>query len=120
MTIVQATYNLRENLPNEFLAYLLLVLNAALNNLLQIATRTVLHYNVNDLVFLIDESIVVLHNISVTEFAQNVNFRNNLGLFLLRHLPIVKFFPHQNLSISFASNLADSTETTYSNKLVFF
>ena len=65
MAVVKSTYNLRKNLPNKIFTNKFLIFNATFNNLLKISTCTVLHNNVDNLVFLINETIMVLNYVFV-------------------------------------------------------
>lgn len=110
---MQPTYNLRENLPNKFLRYLLILLDTVLNYLLQITAATVLHNYVDDRIFLDDEVLMVLHDVLVLQLAQNIDFRYDLLFFLLIHLAVVHFFPHHDLTVALSPYFTDLTKTAY-------
>lgn len=92
---------------------MLLIFNAPFYNLLQIATGTVLHYYVDYLVLFINEAVVVLNDVLVGQFPQNIYFRYYLSFFLFVHLAVVKFLPNEDLAITFAFNFTNSSKTTY-------
>lgn len=96
---MEPTHNLRENLPNKVFAKLFLVFDTASHDLLQIPSCTVLHDDVDHLVFLVDKAVVILDNVFVLQFAQNIDFCHNLRLFLLVHLPVVHFLPNKDLAV---------------------
>lgn len=54
------------------------MLNAATNYLLKVAALTILHYNVDLKVLFVNESIVILYNVGMLKFAQNIYFSNDL------------------------------------------
>lgn len=89
MAILKSTNNLCKYFPNKILVYRVTLLYTAPNYLLKISSLAVLHYYVNFQVLLVNEAVVVLHDVRVLKFAQNVNFCHYLRLFFLVHLPII-------------------------------
>ncbi len=74
VTEVKSAHNLRKNLPNEIFADEIISLNAPFDDFLQITTLAVLHYDIDLEILLVDNSVVVPHNIWVSELPQNVDF----------------------------------------------
>ena len=89
VAILKSAYNLCENLPNEIFVYWVVLLDAATNYLLKVAALTILHYNVDLKVLFVNESIVILYNVGMLKFAQNIYFSNDLWLFLFIHFAVV-------------------------------
>ena len=106
MAVLKSADNLCKNFPNKVFVDGVSLLQTTPNNLLQVPTLAVLHYDVDFQVLFVDKAVMVLHYVGMLKFAQNVNFCNNLRLLFLIHFAIVKFFPYQNLTITFTLDLA--------------
>ena len=89
---------------------MLFILLTLPDNLLKISTLTKFHHYVDSELLLVYRSVIVLHDIRVLQFAQNVHFRHNLLLLLLVHLPIVELLPNHYTAINFAPYFGDSAE----------
>lgn len=59
--------------PNSLLLDVLLGAQTALNDLLEVATLTILHHDVEFEVFLINAAIIVSHDVLVLEIAQDID-----------------------------------------------
>ena len=106
VAVLKSADNLCKNFPNKVLVNRVPLLQTATNNLLKVSTLTIFHYDVDFQVLFVNKAVVILHYMWVLKFAQNVYFSNNLRLLFLIHFAIVKFFPHQNLAITFSLYLA--------------
>ena len=73
---------------------MVLRLPAPPDELLEVATIAVLHDDENLCLLLVNDSIVVLDDVGVTQFAQNVYFRNYLLLLLLAHYTVIQLLPN--------------------------
>ena len=65
VTEIKCVNNLTEDLPNKFFVDTVLSLLTFFYELLQVSLRTILHYDVNFEIFLVDAPVVVPHNIWV-------------------------------------------------------
>lgn len=89
MTEIKSRNNLRKNLPNEFFTDEVVRLNTSLNNLLKIATLTVLHNDIDFEVAFVYYSVIVADYVRMLKFSQNIDFRNNLLLFFFIHFSVI-------------------------------
>lgn len=71
--------------------------------LLEVATVAKLHDYENFGRSLIDNSVVIFYDVSVTKFAQNIHLTHNLLLFFFAHYAVIKFFPNELLAITNSS-----------------
>ena len=78
-----------ENLPDEVFGDVVFLAGTPLDNLTQVALRTILHHNVYHLAFALNDSVVVADNVSVPQIPQDVNLGHNLLPLFLVHLPVV-------------------------------
>ena len=99
MTMVQGRYSLSEYFPNEIFTYMILTLPAPPYELLQVATITIFHDNEDFSCSFVDQTVIIFHYVSMVKLPQNINFRNNLLLLLLRHDAVVELFPNKNSAI---------------------
>ena len=74
-----------------------------------------LHDNVDFKIFLVDDSVVIPHNIRVSEFSQNVDLWNDLLLLFFVHFAVIKLLPHKELAVRFPLYFAYKTKTAYSS-----
>jgi hypothetical protein len=110
VTKVEPANNLGEDLPDEFLANVVIGLNTSFDDSLQISSRTVLHDNVNFGVLLVHDAVVVLHNVRVLQLAQDVDLQDDLLLLLVVHFAVVEFLPYENLSIAHSLHFTHESE----------
>ena len=78
-----------EGLRHEFILSLLL-----LYQLSKVSLLAVLHDNVDFHLFFVNDSVIVPHDVGVSKFPQNIDFRDELLFFFFRHFPVVEFFPN--------------------------
>ena len=109
----EGTCNLGKNLPYEVFVDEVLCFDALLDNLLQIPALTVFHDDVNFEVSLVNAPVVVAHNVRMIQVSENIDFSDNLLLFLLVHLSVVKFFPDKNSTITYPPNFAHIAKASY-------
>ena len=65
MAEIESTNDLRKNFPNEFFTDEIVCLYAAFDYLLQVATLTILHNDVNLKIWLVYDSVIIAHDVRV-------------------------------------------------------
>ena len=108
----EGTGDLCQNLPYEFLAYEVIGLDAPFDYLLQVPALTVFHDDVDFEIALIDAPVVVAYDVRVVQISQYVDFRDDLLLFFLVHLSIVKLLPDEDPTITYTPNFTDIAKAT--------
>ena len=86
---MQSRDNLGQDSPDSLLFDVLLVAQAAFDDLLKIPSFAVLHHYVELQVALVDAAVDILHDVGVLQVAQDVYLCNDLLLFLVIHLAVV-------------------------------
>ena len=115
--MLEGLHDLHEYLPNDVLIHVIFIALAPLNQLQNISALAILHHDVNGLIlFFYDPRItslspvVVSDDIRVLELSKNVDLRNELFFFFLRHFAIVEFFPDKYSAIGLPLDLGDHSE----------
>jgi len=86
---VESGDDLGEDFPDELLLDMLLIAEAAFDNLLEVTTLAVLHDYVNFEVSLVDTAVVKAHDIGVLKVTQDVDLRYDLLLLFIVHFAVV-------------------------------
>jgi hypothetical protein len=73
----------------------------------------VLHDDVNLEILLVDNSVVIPHNVGVSQLPKDVDFGNDLLLLFLIHFSVVQLLPHKELAVGLPLDFAHKTKTAY-------
>ena len=104
MTVVQSIHQLVKNFPNNFFVYVGFLLNCSFNLGTEITTWTVLHDNVHHRLVFLNDSVIVLDNVFMIKFFENVDFRDELLSLCRGHFLVVYLFPDHNFAIWQSTN----------------
>lgn len=120
VAMVQRRNRLRQHLPDEVLAYVVLRLPAPPYELLQISTITKLHDDEYFGFAFIYEPIIIFYNIGMTQFSQNIDLRDNLLLFFFTHNAVIHLLPNQNAPVRNTSDFLDFAKGALANISNYF
>jgi hypothetical protein len=98
MASVKRSDELRKDLPNKLFLCVFVCVFKVLNHHAKVSTPAILHIQVQILGCLQMFSVIVCHDIWVSEGTQNVKFRGELLSLFLRHFYVVDFFATEYLS----------------------
>jgi len=120
VAMVQRRNCLRQHLPDEVFAYVVLRLPAPPYELLKISTITKLHDDEYFGFAFIYKPIIIFNNIRMTQFSQNIDLRDDLLLFFFTHNAVIHLLPNQNAPIGNTPDFLDFAKGALANISNYF
>jgi len=118
--LVDGDQQLVEHLPDDLLGHELVGLSALLDQLGQVAVFTLLHHDLDLLVALVDDAVLVAHDLLVVQVAQDVHLVDQLLPLLLVHVLLTNFLPHLLLLVLLRLHFDHRAERAFPDRLDSF
>ncbi len=119
MAVIESKYKLKKELPNEILIEILSFFLDLGQHRTEISTWTVLHNYIDFGTLFVDYAIVILNNIFMIEFFQNVDFVDKLIFLLFAHGSVVDFLPDHGEPIRESPNFLNNSKLPLANIVEF-
>ena len=113
VTLKESQDYLHKHFPNKIFSNVLVILSALLDQLRQVPTCTVLHYDIQSRVSLVYDLVIVPHNILVLKLSEYVDLSDHLLLLFFLHGSIIDLLPHHLLACLLVLHQTYFTKATY-------
>lgn len=114
MTMIKCANGLCQHFPDEVFPDVILWFATSSNQLLKVSSVTMLHDDEYFSCWFVYHSVVVLHDVLMTQFPKNIDFRYDLLFFFLAHNAVVKFFPDKHLAVRYPPYFLHFSKWTFS------
>ena len=111
----KCTRDLCDSLPDFLLRDVFFLLFKAFNQLCHVATLTVLHYDIDLCLLLVNYAIVIADNIWVMKLTEDVNLADKLLFLFFVHPAVIEFLPYEDTAIGFPAYFRDNTERAFAD-----